>query len=238
MNVTNPFTSLLALTGVALVFAGARRHWDQEDMYVGGFFTVVLALSVASFVIAPVYFHRYASFLAPSAAVLGGLGMRWITQQPWMRSPAPVALLLALAAGSQLVADGLTVRRMHHRRQLELARAIRETVPRSASIYSLEPGWLILANRLPDGQEGILGGWPGFQLPAFARAWRKSLSPQTRQQAFTIGWHDSQQFLDSYQFLATGNWSVPERIRGWLGREWVQRYPGAGKQGFALWQRR
>ena len=71
MNLRHPITSILALTGFALVVAALRKGNNSA----GRFFALVLALTVASFLVAPIYFHRYASFVAPSAAVLGGLGV-------------------------------------------------------------------------------------------------------------------------------------------------------------------
>src|SRR5690349_11130139 len=102
-------------------------------------------------------------FLAPSAAVLGGLGASWMHQRSRIRWPALVPALVVLAALSQTAFDGFTLGFFRNPDQRQLAGAIQRMVPRESPIYALEPGWLIVADRLPDAREGVLGGWPGYQ---------------------------------------------------------------------------
>src|SRR5690349_11130138 len=75
MHVRHPLTSLFALTGAALALVGVRQRSAREDIYIAGFFTDVLGLSVAAFLVAPIYFHRYSSLsraVCSSARRIGG----------------------------------------------------------------------------------------------------------------------------------------------------------------------
>ena len=249
MSLRHPLTSVLALAGFALVVAALLKRRstynsfpstdvdsnDEAAARTGRFFALVLALTVASFLVAPVYFHRYASFLAPSAAVLGGLAIAWIHERTRTRWPTLATAILILAAGSQAAFDLLTLPSFRAPHQLALGAVIRETVPSEACIYALEPGWLVVSGRLPDAREGILGAWPGFQTPQFLAALREDRSPETARAA---AWLDTRRFLESCRFLVTGDWRLDEEMKAWLARRWIKRHPLAGERGLALWERR
>jgi hypothetical protein len=243
MNLRHPLTSVLALAGFALVVAALRKVAGIYDRFpntddaarAGRFFALVLALTVASFLVAPIYFHRYASFLAPSAAVLGGLGVSWIHERTRARWPTLAPAMLVLAAGSQAAFDLLTMREFRAPQQLELAAVIRQTVPGDACLFSLEPGWLIAAGRLPDAREGILGAWAGFQTPEFQAALREGSSPQGARAA---AWLETRRFLESCRFFVTGDWRLDEEMKTWLERRWIKHHPPAGQGGLALWEQR
>jgi hypothetical protein len=233
----HPLTSLLALVGFAHAVAALRKG---DDIYhrAGRFFALVLALTVASFLVAPIYFHRYASFIAPSAAVLGGLGVVWIHQRTRARWPALAPALLLLAAGSQAGFDLATTSYFRAPQQLALASVIQKTVPPDASIFSLEPGWIIVAGRLPDGRDGVLGAWAGFQTPRFLAGLGRHPSPEALRAARATGWLETRRFLESFRFLVTGDWPLNEEIEPWLERGWIKRHPAAGARGLALWEQR
>jgi hypothetical protein len=236
MNRRHPLTSIFALAGLALVVASFRKGNNSA----GRFFALVLVLTVASFLVAPIYFHRYASFLAPSAAVLGGLGIAWIHERTRAhpRWSALVPAMLLLAAGSQAAFDLLTTRRFRAPEQLALAAVIRETVPSGSRMFALEPGWLIVAGRLPDAREGILGSWAGLQTPPFLAALKADHSPKAVRAANAVARLETRRFLEAYRFFVTGDWPVDEETKAWLERRWIKRYPPAGQRGLGLWEQR
>lgn len=234
MSVRHPLTSVLAVAGLALAVAALRKG-ESTYARTGLFFAIVLVLTVASFLVAPIYFHRYASFLAPSAAVLGGLAVAWIHQRTRARWPALAPAILVLAAGSQAAFDLMTLRSFRAPHQLELATVIRETVPSGACMFALEPGWLVVAGRLPDARQGILGAWAGFQMPEFRAALRENRSLQA---ARTAAWLETRRFLEPCPFFVTGDWRLDDEMKAWLERGWIKRHPVAGQRGLALWEHR
>lgn len=236
MNLRHPITSILALTGFALVVAALRKGNNSA----GRFFALVLALTVASFLVAPIYFHRYASFLAPSAAVLGGLGVAWIHERTRARTrwAALAPAMVLLAAGSQAAFDLVTTRRFRAPEQLALAAVIRETVPSDARLFALEPGWILVAGRLPDAREGILGSWAGIQTPQFLAALKADHSPEAVRAANTTAELETRRFLEGYHFFVSGDWPLDQETKAWLERRWIKRYPLAGQRGLGLWEQR
>jgi hypothetical protein len=237
MTRRHPLTSILALLGSALVLSDLRQG-DRVEHRTARFFAIVLALTVASFLGAPIYFHRYASFLAPSAAVLGGLAVSWIHQRTRVRLPVLVPAMLLLSAGLEAGFDLVTTPRFRAPQQLALSSFIRREVPRQECMYSLEPGWLLVADRLPDGREGILGAWAGFQKPEFLAALASHSSPGAIQAARARAWADTRRFLESCRYLVTGDWPLDQNVKQWLELRWIKRYPPDGRRGLSLFERR
>jgi hypothetical protein len=250
MNLRHPLTAILALAGSAVALAGLRSRQNPplaqpasadgelDALRTGLFFVLVLILTVASFVVAPIYFHRYASFLAPSEAVLGALGVAWIHQRTRQRWPALIPATLLLAAGSQVGFEVFTTSYYRRPEQLQLARVLANTVPRDSSVFALEPGWLLVADRLPDAREGILGAWAGFQKPQYLASLGPGHSADATEAARANAWADTKRFLKTYRFFVTGDWRVDKEMTDWLAEDWIKRYPPPGKNGFVLWERR
>ena len=236
MNRRHPLTSVLALAGFALVIATLRK--GQRTNSADRFFALVLALTVASFLAAPVYFHRYASFLAPSAVVLGGLAVAWIHERTRARWPALAPAILLLAVGSQAAFDLLTTRRFRAPEQLALAAAIRETVPRDSCLFALEPGWIVVAGRLPDARGGVLDSWASIQTPQLLAALGGDQSPETVRAARVAARLETRRFLESCRFFVTGDWPLDQEMKAWLDRRWIKRHPPAGEPGLVLWEQR
>jgi hypothetical protein len=239
MNRRHPLTSLLALAGFALVVASLRKGQSTNNS-AGRFFALVLALTVASFLAAPVYFHRYASFLAPSAAVLGGLAVAWIHERTRARArwAALAPAMLFLAVGSSAAYDLLTTRRFRAPQQLALAAVIRETVPSDACLFALEPGWMVIADRLPDARGGILDSWASIQTPQLLATLGEDRSPEAVRAARDAARLERRRFLESCRFFVTGDWHLDEETNAWLERRWIKRHPPAGERGLDLWEQR
>jgi hypothetical protein len=237
MTRRHPLTSVLALIGSTLSIRHLRRG-DEAEHRTARFFAIVLALTVASFLVAPIYFHRYASFLAPSAAVLGGLAVSWIHQRTRTRWPVLVPAMLLLSAGLEAGFDLVTTPRFRAPQQVALGSFVRRGIPRQECMFSLEPGWLIVADRLPDGREGILGAWAGFQKPDFLGALASHSLAAELQAARARAWDDSRRYLESCRYLVTGDWPLDQKVKQWLELRWIRRYPPAGKRGLLLFERR
>jgi len=250
MNLRHPVTAVLALTGAGLWL---RTVWSRQNPVgtqaiptdgwldgprAGRYFVLVLVLTIASFVVAPIYFHRYASFLAPSEAALGGLGTAWIHQRTRQRWPALIPATLLLAAGSQVGFELFTTNDYRRPDQLQLARVLESSVPRDSSVFALEPGWLLVADRLPDAREGILGAWAGFQKRQYLASLGPDHSANAVQAARADALADTKRFLRTYRFFVTGDWPLGKEMTDWLAEGWIKRYPAAGQHGLALWEQR
>jgi hypothetical protein len=146
--------------------------------------------------------------------------------------------MLLLSAGLEAGFDLMSTPRFRASQQLALGSFIRREIPRQECMYSLEPGWLLVADRLPDGREGILGAWAGFQKPEFLAALANHSSPVAIEAARARAWDDTRRFLQSCRYFVTGDWLLEQNVKQWLDLRWIKRYPPDGKPGLVLFERR
>lgn len=133
-------TDLLALGGLVLVLA--RKELRRTSL----FFALVFAGTVAAFLGNTTYWEQYNAHLAPSAAVLAGLGAGTafrLASGRWLK------LGTVAAAAGLLVFSVVHVRRTFGRNRawLELREAVQAT--QAQKPCAMEPSWLLVADRLP-----------------------------------------------------------------------------------------
>jgi hypothetical protein len=134
--------TFLAIVALLLVVPNTVRGKLTRDER---FFAIATLLTMALFVASSSYWNQYNAHLAASECVLAGIGAGALLRR--VNRPAAIAIALLLAVPSLRVA--LVASRAGGPSLTSYGTAIRELVPREASLFTLEPQWAIAAGQLP-----------------------------------------------------------------------------------------
>lgn len=144
--------SILAGAGVVLGLFDAQTRGTRSFRFA----LTAYALTVASFLASSAYWTQYNAHLAASEVLLAGVGasLLWrslVRRRPSLANTPSIVLPVVLAALAFPSAQLLLERaRRRAPDQLALAQAARQWVPPDACWLTLEPGWALLAGRLPE----------------------------------------------------------------------------------------
>jgi 4-amino-4-deoxy-L-arabinose transferase-like glycosyltransferase len=231
----------LALLGLVLVAIRAFRA-VQPTRTAERFFAVAYVLTITTFLSSPSYWNQFNTFAA-SDSVLAGLAAAAIHE--WIEERFPhqsrlIAVLLYLAVllpPLQALRGALGLKAPD---QLALGRYIREAVPPDAPLFAFEPGWALIAGRLPPVipeaplvvdsyaamlHSGMLSGerlshaTEAFHTPAAQRTLRELLA---RCRFVVLGWRGERQ--------------LSEESRQWFRAHFTRRFPPKGQPGSDLWE--
>jgi hypothetical protein len=134
--------TFLAIVALLLIVPNtARGRVTSEER----FFSVAMLLTVVLFFASSSYWNQYNAHLAASECVLAGIGAGALLRR--VNRPAAMAIALLLAIPSLRVS--LLASRAGGPSLTSYGAAIREIVPRDASLFTLEPQWAMAAGHLP-----------------------------------------------------------------------------------------
>ncbi|MCP3100207.1 hypothetical protein LZ198_15145 [Myxococcus sp. K15C18031901] len=150
-----------ALGLLGLVVALVR--WRRDEALAERLFGAAWLLTVATFLSARSYWVHYNASLAPTTALLAGLGASvvrsWASARPrWVGWGATALVGLAVLA---TLPDALRQGRTEAPWLVEMGRAVRASVPETAALCAFEPAWGIAGGRLP----GVPVGTPALVDP-------------------------------------------------------------------------
>jgi hypothetical protein len=219
----------------ALGLLGALARLRQRDAVAERLFAVAGLLTVATFLLSKSYWAQYNAHLAPTTAVLAGLGAALALR--WGRARSrPLALFVTAVAGlaclSPLPAAIGSARQKHHG-LLALADAIRAAVPPTAALCAFEPAWAVAAGRLP----GIPQGAPVLVDP-YGLMLHDALSGPARFTHAGAAFEDAQSqrairsLLERCDFLVLGGrgeWQLNAATEHWIQAHFTREGP--------LWRR-
>lgn len=154
----HPITPWLAFVGACVAFFRFRRPSPASEPE--RFFAVAFVLTVAGFLASKSYWSQYNAYLAPSEAVLAAFGGTWLVARfssllrlRHAQVALSAALLLACVPGAR---QSIRMARWRSPELAEFGAALRERLPSSTSLFSFEPAWLLVADRLPSRIGGAL----------------------------------------------------------------------------------
>ncbi|WP_147470068.1 glycosyltransferase family 39 protein [Corallococcus sp. AB049A] len=145
------YALLLAAVGLCVALARAVRRGTRAQAAPERFVATAYLLTVAAYLAAHSYWSNYNALLAGPEALLAGLGAAALVGLASARArPAgAVAFGLVLLAPLHSLREALRGSEIRPPEQVLLARYVREQVPPDASLCGFEPGWGLLAGRLP-----------------------------------------------------------------------------------------
>ncbi|MBZ4398562.1 glycosyltransferase family 39 protein [Myxococcus sp. AS-1-15] len=149
--------TLVTVIGVTVALARAR----QQDAVTERLFSAAWLLTVATFLASKSYWSQYNAHLAPTTAVLTGLGADFIVRQLHGARTQRIALAVTALLILTTLPGVLRAAKQKDRFLLPLGDTLRSTVPTDAVLCAFEPAWAIAADRLP----GLPLGNPAFVDP-------------------------------------------------------------------------
>lgn len=237
-----------ALAALALAVSLAPVVRGRREVRLFGSTYVLVALA---FLAAPGFWRQYNSHLAAPECVLAGVAAAWLASRAGgkvgaltsRRRPYACAALVACALAA-LVPSLRACRasaRLRAHDQDALGLAIR-ALPADARVFAFEPGWGLVAGRLPEvvpGREVVVDPWSRMMLEVSRgdrrftdadRAWHESeawraIAPSLLASDYVVcGWR--------------GAWQLGEPGRAWFEARFVQVWERPGPPALDLWRRR
>ncbi|RKH51545.1 glycosyltransferase family 39 protein [Corallococcus llansteffanensis] len=152
------YAVLLALLGLGVALTRAARRSSRTDAAPERFVASAYLLTVAAYLAAHSYWSNYNAFLAGPEALLAGLGAAALVgfAASKARPVGTVATGLVVLAPLHSVRETLRGAEIRPPEQVLQARYVREQVSPDAVLCGFEPGWGLLAGRLPP----VLPGQP------------------------------------------------------------------------------
>ncbi|WP_338869298.1 hypothetical protein [Myxococcus stipitatus] len=147
---------LTALSLLGLLLALSRT--GRREAVAERLFSAAWLLTVATFLSSKSYWIQYNAHLAPTMAVLAGLGasvpLRWAQTRSRTQAALVTATVILLALSPLPVA--IRAAKQSDRGLLALGNTLRNAAPTDAALCTFEPAWAIAAGRIP----GIPRGAP------------------------------------------------------------------------------
>ncbi|WP_186002108.1 hypothetical protein [Corallococcus sp. Z5C101001] len=152
------YALLLAAVGLCVALARAVRRSTREEAAPERFVATTYLLTVAAYLAAHSYWSNYNALLAGPESLLAGLGAAALVgfAAARARPVGAVALGLVLLGPLYSVREALRGAEIRPPEQVLQARYVRAQVPPDATLCGFEPGWGLLAGRLPP----VLPGQP------------------------------------------------------------------------------
>ncbi|WP_338264510.1 ArnT family glycosyltransferase [Corallococcus caeni] len=145
------YALLLAAVGLCVALFRAVRRSTRAEAAPERFVATAYLLTVAAYLAAHSYWSNYNALLAGPEALLAGLGAAALVgfAAARARPVGAVAFGLVLLGPLYSVREALRGSEIRPPEQVLQARYVRDQVPPDASLCGFEPGWGLLAGRLP-----------------------------------------------------------------------------------------
>lgn len=145
------YALLLAAVGLGVALFRAVRRGTRAEAAPERFVATAYLLTVAAYLAAHSYWSNYNALLAGPEALLAGLGAAALVgfASARTRPVGVVAFGLVLLAPLHSLQETLRGSAIRPPEQVLQARYVREQVPPDASLCGFEPGWGLMAGRLP-----------------------------------------------------------------------------------------
>lgn len=150
----HPGVFLLSVLGLFVALARLRRKEAVAERLFG----MAWLFTLVTFLASKTYWNQYNAHLAPTTAVLAGLGASVVLRWADTRSRASTVFLTSVVGLAALSPLPAAIRSANQRDRglLALGGTLRSAVPSDAALCTFEPAWAIAAGRLP----GIPHGAP------------------------------------------------------------------------------
>ncbi|NOK05636.1 DUF2029 domain-containing protein [Myxococcus xanthus] len=144
--------SVLCVWGLVVALARTRRREAVAERL----FAAAWVLTLVTFLSSKSYWAQYNAHLAPTMAVLAGLGASVVLSWADTRSRTQAALVTTTVMLIALSPLPAAIRSANQRDRflLTLGSALRASVPPDSALCTFEPAWAIAAGRLPGIPEG------------------------------------------------------------------------------------
>ncbi|MCE9672168.1 hypothetical protein LY474_30610 [Myxococcus stipitatus] len=144
--------SVLCVWGLVVALSRTRRREAVAERL----FAAALVLTLATFLSSKSYWTQYNAHLAPTMAVLAGLGASVLLHWADTRSRTRFAFIAATVMLIVLSPLPSAIRSANQRDRflLALGSELRASVPKDSALCTFEPAWAIAAGRLPGIPEG------------------------------------------------------------------------------------
>lgn len=144
--------SVLCVWGLVVALARTRRREAVAERL----FAAAWVLTLVTFLSSKSYWAQYNANLAPTMAVLAGLGASVVLSWADTRSRTQAALVTATVMLIALSPLPAAIRSANQRDRflLTLGSSLRASVPPDSALCTFEPAWAIAAGRLPGIPEG------------------------------------------------------------------------------------
>lgn len=239
--------ALIVLGLVLLAVRGRFRQalaGDAPFARCARYFGAAFAVLVLSFSVSRAFWIEYCSHLAPSHAVLAGLGAQvlWDEVTAARRRVWPAVTLALAVAVTPTTVRTFKLARGRRPQEAAVGAFLRRHVPPDACVLAFEPIWTLAGDRVPvkrPGQPALVDVY-GQMLIAVRRTGDRSrdLNEMLHSEA---GQAEVLALMEGCQFLVLGgrgHWHLNESSLDWVRERYVQRFPPDGVEGIDVWERR